>query len=131
MLRTPHQPSSPPASPRPAAEEELVIGYHDVALGWVELECAVDLETHTVTAQVSHFTQFAILGKVTLPPAAFAVTDLTISPPTADPGESATISAQVTNTGGVEGTYAVSLEIESQVDTIEAVGGVPGKQHQA
>ena len=51
------------------AEEDLVIAYYDEAAGeWVELECVVDTENNTITASVSHFTTFAILGVVTPEP---------------------------------------------------------------
>ena len=62
----------------------------------------------------------------TLRPPAFTVTDLTISPATAGPGESVTISAQVTNTGGVEGTYTASLKIGGEVEDTQVVSLRPG-----
>jgi len=59
----------PEALPEGVAEEDLVIAYYDEDAGeWVELECVVDTENNTITASVSHFTTFAIIGKVTPPP---------------------------------------------------------------
>jgi len=62
----------------------------------------------------------------TLKPPAFTVTDLTISPATAGPGEGVTISARVTNTGGGEGTYTASLKIEGEVEDTQVVSLRPG-----
>jgi hypothetical protein len=60
----------PASCPEGVAEEDLVIAYYNVETGeWVELECTVDPTTHTITAQVRHFTLFAIMGKAG-PPAA-------------------------------------------------------------
>jgi internalin A len=50
--------------PEKVAEEELIIGYYDMATGqWALLPSLVDIEHNTVTAQINHFTRFAILGK--------------------------------------------------------------------
>ena len=59
-------------------------------------------------------------------PAEFVVTDLTISPATAEPGESVTISAWVTNTGDIEGTYPVLLEIEGTEEARQEITLAPG-----
>ena len=49
--------------PNGVAEEDLVISYYDEISGeWVELECVVNTEDNTITAFVSHFTTFAVLG---------------------------------------------------------------------
>jgi len=54
------------------------------------------------------------------PPAAFSISNLVISPAEADIGQTVTISLLVTNTGGLEGTYEVTLEINNLVvDTKE------------
>ncbi len=53
----------PGALPENVAEEDLVIAYYDEDAGkWVELDCAVDTENDTITALVSHFTTFAVIG---------------------------------------------------------------------
>ncbi|MFC1962572.1 CARDB domain-containing protein [Chloroflexota bacterium] len=46
-------------------------------------------------------------------PAAFATSDLTISPTTVDIGENVTISVLVTNTGELTGSYEVALKIDN------------------
>jgi hypothetical protein len=58
---------NPGQCPEGVAEGDLVIAYYDVETGqWVELECSVDTVNHVITANVSHFTVFAILGKAAL-----------------------------------------------------------------
>ncbi|MDY6893688.1 MAG: prenyltransferase/squalene oxidase repeat-containing protein [Chloroflexota bacterium] len=53
----------PSLLPEDVVEENLVIAYFDAEIEtWVELDSVVDTETHTVTAEVSHFTLFATLG---------------------------------------------------------------------
>ena len=56
----------PDALPEDVAEEDLVVAYY-YAGEWVELDCVVDTENDTITASVSHFTTFAIIGAVTPP----------------------------------------------------------------
>ena len=101
--------------PEGVAEEDLVLAYYDEAVGeWVELEgCVVDTENNTITASVSHFTTFAIIGAVTpLPaPAVFSVSNLTVQPAEVEPNETVTIRLSVANTGGTEGSYSVILKI--------------------
>ncbi|GAI51635.1 unnamed protein product, partial [marine sediment metagenome] len=54
--------------PEDVAEEDLVLAYYDEdADEWVELDCVVDTENNTITADVEHFTTFAIIGAVTPP----------------------------------------------------------------
>jgi hypothetical protein len=49
--------------PAGVVEADLFIAYYDVATGqWVSLPSAVDTENNTITAEVSHLTQFAILA---------------------------------------------------------------------
>ena len=100
--------------PEGVAEEDLVLAYYDEAAGeWIELDCIVDTENDTVTASVSHFTTFAIIGAVTpLPaPAVFSVSNLTVQPAEVEPNETVTIIVSVANTGGTEGSYSVVLKI--------------------
>ncbi|GAH14697.1 unnamed protein product, partial [marine sediment metagenome] len=50
------------------AEEDLVLAYYDKDAGkWIELDCVVDTKNNTITALVSHFTTFAIVGTITPP----------------------------------------------------------------
>jgi len=54
--------------PEGVAEEDLVLAFYDEVAGeWIELVCVVDTVNNTITASVSHFTTFAIIGAVTPP----------------------------------------------------------------
>ncbi|GAI99509.1 unnamed protein product, partial [marine sediment metagenome] len=112
----------PAEIPEDVAEEDLVLAYYDEdADEWVELDCVVDTENNTIMADVEHFTTFAIIGTVTLPPAVFAVGSLSISPATVNIGETVTISLVVTNTGGKSGSYIVTLDINGVKEADETV----------
>ncbi len=51
----------------PGDVADLVLAYYSEELSrWIELPCIVDSVTHTITASVSHFTTFAIIGEVAL-----------------------------------------------------------------
>ena len=53
------------------SDEDLVIAYYDQhGQEWVMLPCEVDTEAHKVTALIGHSTTYAILGRVSPPPAA-------------------------------------------------------------
>ena len=111
--------------PDGVAEENLVLAYWDnTAKEWVELEGTVDPANNTITAQISHFTDFATLAYTR--PASFTVTDLSISPAEASAGETVTISAIVTNTGDLTDAYEVTLKIGGvavEFREVELVGG--------
>ena len=100
----------PDALPEGVAEEDLVIAYYDEETGeWVELDCVVDTENDTITVSVEHSGTFAIIGSIM--PAAFSISDLSVSPSEVNIGETVTISLLVTNTGGKSGSYTVTLKI--------------------
>lgn len=58
---------------------------------------------------------------IPLTPASFSVSNLIISPDRVKQGESVTISAMVTNSGEVSGTYSVVLKIKGTVEAVEEV----------
>ena len=108
--------------PEGVAAEDLVLAFYDEVAGeWIELVCVVDTVNNTITASVSHFTTFAIIGAVTPPTAAFTVSSLSISPATVNIGETVTISLVVTNTGGKSGSYIVTLDINGVKEADETV----------
>ncbi len=103
--------------PPGVAVEDLVIAYYDEEAGeWVELPTTYDPATNTFTAEVEHFTTFAIIAvpPVVAPPApaAFTSSSLSISPLEVDTGQTVTISISVANTGGESGSYTVVLKIK-------------------
>ncbi|GAI53974.1 unnamed protein product, partial [marine sediment metagenome] len=119
--------------PEDANEDDLVIAYWDEgAEEWVELDCTVDPVTNTISAEVSHFTTFAIIARPTLTatvvtsppppaPAAFSITNLTVQPAETKPEEPVTISVSVANTGGTSGSHTVVLEINGLREAVQSV----------
>lgn len=108
--------------PLPAGmtEADLDIAYYDTTTGhWVELHGVVNSTTHTITALVSHFTTFAIIG--TLKPAAFTLSSLVISPAQVAPGDKVNINLSVANTGGIAGSYTVVLNINGVKEAEKSV----------
>jgi len=109
--------------PEGVAEEDLVLAYYDEDAGqWVTLECVVDTVNHTITAQVSHFTTFAVIGAITPPaPAAFSLSNLSIQPAQVQSKEAVTITVSVANTGGTEGSYSLVLKINEAKEAEKSV----------
>lgn len=102
------------ALPAGVAESGLFIAYWDGSK-WSALSSTVDTRAKNLTAQVSHFTVFAVMGTVgkAAPPkpASFAISDLKIKPTSVKPGEQVTITATVTNSGGTADSYKIVLKI--------------------
>ena len=77
---------------------------------WINLDSTVDPVTHTITAPVSHFTDFTVLAYTR--PATFTTSRLTITPAEVDIGGRVTISVLVANTGDLTGSYEVTVKID-------------------
>ncbi len=92
--------------PEGAVEDELYIAYWNGAR-WLALESQVDTAARTVTAEVTHFTQFALVSRLLT--AEFDVTELAVMPAMVQPDEEVVVSATVANTGSIEGTYTLRL----------------------
>jgi hypothetical protein len=104
--------------PEGVSEEDLVLAYWDGGQ-WVNLTTTVSAINNTATAQVAHFTPFAILAYTGAP--AFAASDLSITPAEVDIGEEVTISLLVANSGDAAGSYEVTLKIDDAAVATEAV----------
>ena len=105
----------PDTLPDETHEEELFIAYYDESIGrWICLDGVVDTLNNTVTAEVSHFTTFALLG-IESRPASFTVYNLMITPDTVNQGEIISVSVSVANTGDFTGSYSIALEIDDEV----------------
>jgi len=112
--------------PQYVSEEDIYIAcYSATSESWVPLTSQVDIQNNTVTAQVRHFTDFAVMGIATPPPAEFTVTSLDLSSEQVKPGEPVTISAEVTNTGGSEGSYILNLTVNGEVEQTRTVTLAP------
>jgi hypothetical protein len=123
---------NPDALPEGMVEEDLVVAYYDdESSKWVELKCKVDVVNNVITASVSHFTTFAIIGVIPPPsppaPATFSSSNLRIEPAEVQPGEAVTITVTVTNSGGTEGSYTVVLNINGQKETEKSITVAAGE----
>jgi len=107
----------PALIPLGISENNLVIASWNEASGtWTELESMVDINAHTVRAQVSHFCSFAVVAHTR--PAEFSLSGLTVSPSAPDINDTVKISALLTNSGDISGTLDLVLEMDaSQVQT--------------
>ncbi|MBA7645971.1 hypothetical protein ES703_53732 [subsurface metagenome] len=105
------------------AEGDLVLAYYDEAAGeWVNLGGTVSTGLNTITVLISHFTAFAILGYEVVPePAAFTPSSLVISPAEVDIDQTVNVSLSVANTGGMAGSYEVTLKIDGAVEATQQV----------
>jgi len=114
--------------PQYASEEDIYIAYYDAtAENWAPLTSQVDTENNIVTAQVSHFTTFAIMGGAVIPPtpAKFSVTSLDLNSAQVEPGQEVLVTVNVTNIGGCEGSYALNLTINGAVEQTKTVTLAP------
>ena len=120
----------PSAFPAGVTESKLYIAYWDGSK-WAALSSIIDTQAKIVTAQISHFSVYAILGTVgtaaSPEPAKFAVSDLKITPASVSSGEAVTIAAAVTNSGGSQGSYPVVLKIKGTIEAEDEVTLDPGK----
>lgn len=106
--------------PQYLSEEDVYIAYYDTtAENWAPLTSQVDTQNNIVTAPVSHFTTFAIMGAAVSPtPANFSVTSLDLS---VEPGQEVLVAVNVINIGGYNGSYTLNLTINGAVEQTKTV----------
>ena len=86
---------------------------------WVSLPGTVDTANGTVSAKISHFSQYALIARL-LTPARFTLSESTLSSAKVNPGETVSVQTTVTNAGGKAGGYQVVLKLNgSGVETKE------------
>ena len=120
------------ALPAGVAESGLFIAYWDGSK-WSAVSSNVDTQAKIMTAQISHFSVFAILGragnKAAPAPASFTVSNLEVSPTSVKTGQQVTITVTIANTGGTEGSYNAILKINGVNEAQKQVTlGPKGKQ---
>jgi hypothetical protein len=99
-----------PMIPAAAAEGEMVIGTWDEANGWAILEeSSLEPGSDTISTTLSHLATLATLA----PTPSHRVTELTIAPEEADVGEEIAINVLLTNLSQLEGSFTVTLKINS------------------
>ena len=124
----------PDEIPEGVLEGELIIAFCDEDSGeWIQVPAVVDTDNNIITAEISHFTTYAIIGKgvvIVVPekpepapepsppapkpaPAVFSPKSMSVLPAEVNPGEMVEIRVIVTNTGGEGGTHDVILKVNS------------------
>jgi hypothetical protein len=111
--------------PEGIKEENLYIAYYNTE--WVPLESIVDAEENKISAELTHFTIFAIMAQLppTPPPAEFELSNLNITPTEVKPGKEVTISVEVTNIGGKEGSRTISLLVNQVLEQTKQITLAP------
>ena len=116
--------------PQGLTESNLYIAYWDGS-AWAPLTSTVNTQNKTISTQVAHFTIFAVLGRTAQAappsPASFAASGLNVSPTSVNPGGQVIIAAEVSNSGGSEGSYTVVLKINGVSEAEKQVTLSPGK----
>jgi len=115
----------------PENTSSVFVAYYDEEQGWIQLEIPSGFvaEVGTAAAQVSHFTPFAVMADLVSPPlpARFEVRNLDINPIEVMPGESVTISAWLSNIGGLSGEHTLMVNMEGLLETSQVIRLSPGQ----
>jgi hypothetical protein len=109
--------------------------YNTAKSQWDIIQSVVNKTDHSVTASISHFSQYVILGKNLPPPtvvptkepAKFVVSSVTSSAATVESGKEVTINVIVSNSGGTTGDYQVILKINGTTEASKTVTVNPGE----
>jgi len=129
--------------PENALEGTLTMSYYNGASGvWVPLESTPGEQGGllTLSAAIEHLNIFSVLVEVATatppPPADFVGSGLNIEPSVEKTvfvtrtGESVTITANIENKGGQEGTYTVELKLDGETVDSEIVTLDEGLSHE-
>ena len=103
--------------PQGMVEKELYLAYCDDKGQWVDLTSEVDTEANRVTAEVNHFTLFAIMAR----PASFTLSEFSVIPHIVQVGEPVTAGIMVTNVGGCEDRYTLVLKVNDVIEDSKEV----------
>ena len=106
-----------------------IVVYNTSTSSWDPVESVLDSANTSISASITHFSVYALIGKIvtttTTPPpqypAVFNTSDLTVSPTSVLPGQTVTISAKVSNTGGSSGEYDVTVKINGVFEGTQKV----------
>ena len=112
----------------PESTASLAIACYDTEqASWVSLppDTGHVADVDKATGLINHFTAFAIIAVTTPSPAKFTITTLDVTPEQVKLGEPLTITAQVINVGGSEGSYTLNLTINGEVERTKTVTLAP------
>jgi hypothetical protein len=113
----------PSQIPSGVDENNLKIGYWDGNM-WQVQDSTVDSANHTVITQINHFSEYAVIS---VPPPAFSLSSLKITPDKVNPGETTTIETVLSNTGGSPGSLVVVLKVNGAQVNSKQLSLDPGK----
>jgi hypothetical protein len=110
----------PELIPEGVDEEDLTIAVWDEDTDtWIELDSVIDTDEHTISVQISGFSTYAVL--VSYVPATFSILDISIAPGQVDINQTVEITATVSNSGTIPGTYQVELLINNEVEDVQGI----------
>jgi VCBS repeat-containing protein len=117
--------------PQNVAKDSLTLVVFDTSTSsWETIRSVHNEADSSITADIEHFSNYAVMGKIAAPsppppsaaaPACFALSEVSVTPAKAVPGQIVTISSKVSNTGGTAGHYEVSLKINGAVESSKEV----------
>ncbi len=100
--------------PKEISKNRLFIALWDpVTREWTDLGGTVDTNARTVSAPLNHLSVYALMAHVSQ--ASFEVSDFTLTPKEAGPGDTFTATVVVNNTGDLTGTYEVGLKLDNTI----------------
>ncbi len=118
----------------PENTSAILITWYEPENGWTELEPAYSYsevaQASNITALISHASIFAILAKIVPVPAEFQLSELVINPAQTEVGEPVTISVTVQNTGQLEGSYTLTLQIDGEIEQSQKIILAAGESRQ-
>ncbi len=121
----------PASLPQSIAPDSLMIAvFNATSSQWDATAGTVDRASASVTANITHFSKYALTGKVAAPamspsappPALFAVSGVSVDPAVGRPGQTMAVSALVSNTGGSPGEFLVTFKVDGVVEGSQRVG---------
>jgi len=116
--------------PPGVAEHSLCIGYWDGSR-WTLLTSSRDTTAKMISAQIGHFSVYALLGmldqKEAPAPAKFTVTDLKVIPSKVAVNELVSIVVAVSNSGASHGFYSLALEVDGNKEAEQEIGLAAGE----
>jgi hypothetical protein len=93
----------------------------------MKLESTVNTDEKTVSAEINHFSEYALLVSILPLPACFALADLNIVPDRVSVNDPVMIQTIISNTGGTAGSYTVVLKVNGIDEARKEVLLEPGE----
>jgi hypothetical protein len=115
--------------------------YNPTTSAWELISSVPNTVDSSVTADISHFSIYTILGKETVKvaptttptpaPASFTISDISVNPASCLSDETVTITVRIGNTGGSTGNYTATLKINGSIEATKQLFISPGTSQTA